>query len=202
MREVAGSGVMGADHGEVLFFFFKQKTAYEIAQRLVEQDQLRPHRQGPSEGDALLLPARELVRKALGEVEDMYSCQRGADPRLAVGAVHAAHPEAEGDVVGDAHMRPDGRVLKDEADAAMLGLQVEAVAPHLAPGDLDLAPVWVAEAGDEADQRRLTRAARSEDRDDLAARDGQIEMPQNRFRAEALSAVPTGQPCGQAASSR
>ena len=51
----------------------------ERAQRLVEQQHLRPQHQRPGQRDALLLAARQLVRFALAVALEPHQLQRVAD---------------------------------------------------------------------------------------------------------------------------
>ena len=72
-------------------------------------------------------------------------------PPLACGFRHAAHLEAEGDVLRHRHMRKERIVLEDDADVAMLGQDVGDVAAR----KHDDACISRAEAGDDPEQRRL-----------------------------------------------
>ncbi len=92
------------------------------------------------------------------------------------------HAQAEGDVLEDAHVAEQRVVLEDEADAAVaraaLG-RVLAVEEHVAGvGEL--------ESGDDAQQRRLARARRPEQRDQLAFLHLEVHRAQRGEGAETL----------------
>jgi hypothetical protein len=57
---------------------------------------------------------------------------------------------------------------------------------QVAPADQDAAAVWPLDAGDDAQQRRLARAARAEDREELPRVDVQRDAAQSLHRAESL----------------
>ena len=67
----------------------------EVRQRLVEQQDLRPDHQRAGERHALLLAARELARKAAGELAEPDEVERLADALRALGGSDALHLEAE-----------------------------------------------------------------------------------------------------------
>ena len=74
----------------------------ERRERLVEQQDLGPLDQGAGQRDALALAAGQLVGLALLEAVEPDHGQRLLDPRADLGARHAGHLEAVGDVLGDA----------------------------------------------------------------------------------------------------
>ena len=132
----------------------------ERAERLVEQQHLRLDRQRPGQGHALTLPARELVGPLLGPLREPDQGQQLLDAGAHLGRLALADLEAEGHVVEHGHVRERGVVLEHEADAAILGTR---------PGDVpvrdpDDALVGRLQAGDDPQQRRLARAARTEQR--------------------------------------
>ena len=72
----------------------------ERTERLVEQQHLGLRRERPRERDPLALPARELVRVALGERRQLDEVEQLADPLFARLLRLLAHPQTERDVVG------------------------------------------------------------------------------------------------------
>ena len=64
------------------------------AEGLVEQHEGRPGCEGPREGDALLLAARELVRHAASEAGEAHEVEELLDPGRAGGAWRAADATA------------------------------------------------------------------------------------------------------------
>jgi hypothetical protein len=93
-----------------------------------------------------------------------------------------ADPQAERDVVAQAHVLERGVVLEDEADAALLRRQPRRVG---AAHD-DRAGVGHLEAGDHAQQRRLARAARPEQRGQPAVGRLERDVVEGGEVAEAL----------------
>ena len=73
----------------------------ERAERLVEQQHLRPLGDGAGERHALPLAAGELVGLALGELLHLDELQHLGDARLDLGLRHLVLLQAEGDVLLD-----------------------------------------------------------------------------------------------------
>src|SRR5438309_1270739 len=97
-----------------------------------------------------------------------------------------AVPETEGDVVADRHVRKDGVVLEHEADvAAMRGHAVDAPAGHP-----HLATVLVIESRHRAQQRGLAATGRSEQREELARLDDEVDIVERLHARVALAYVP------------
>jgi hypothetical protein len=57
----------------------------QIGQRLVQQDHTRAHSKAPGESHPLPLPARQLVRLAVGHAGEADHMQRRPDTRLPLG---------------------------------------------------------------------------------------------------------------------
>ncbi len=71
----------------------------ERARDLVEQHQVRVHRERADDGDALLLTAREPVRVLAAAVGEPEAAEQLEGPRLRLGPGAAEHrPRREGDV--------------------------------------------------------------------------------------------------------
>ena len=81
-------------------------------------------------------------------------------------------PKREQDVLQHRHVREQRVGLEDQADVALLRRRVGDVAA----ADEDAARGRPVEAGDQRQQRRLARAARSQDGDELALRHRQIDL--------------------------
>src|SRR6185436_6186681 len=108
-----------------------------------------------------------------------------ADRRLVGTNRLGPHAQAEGDVLEDRHVAEEGIVLEHEADPALANVGVGCV---LAVEE-DGARVGHLEAGDDAQQRRLARARRPEQRDQLAGGDVETEVVADDGGAEALLQV-------------
>src|SRR5690606_23681074 len=123
-------------------------------------------RQGAGEGDALLLPAGELVGIASLEATEPDQLQHLAHALFPFGAPQATQPEADGPL--HRQVREERAILEDEGGAAVLGRDESALVAHGPPSEHALARVRLLEPGDEAQQRRLPRAALPDQRQDLA----------------------------------
>ena len=97
----------------------------------------------------------------------------------------AARPDrqAVGDVVEHRHVAEQGVGLEDETDPPLLHRQPRRVVV----AEANPAAVGGLEAGDDAQQRGLAAAGRSEQRDELARRDRQVDRREDRLVAEALA---------------
>ena len=93
----------------------------ERAERLVEQQHLRPVDQRPGQGDPLLLPAGELRRAALAEAAELDQLEHLLD--LLLDVLDAAPAQAERDVLEDVEVREQRVALEDRVDRALVGLE-------------------------------------------------------------------------------
>ncbi len=101
----------------------------QVGQRLVEQEQARLQDQGPSDGDALLLPARELGRVAIRHVRQIDELQHLADPAPDLRLPDLAQTQAERDVVEHRQVGKQRVALEHETDVtAVRGPVVEPLA--------------------------------------------------------------------------
>ncbi len=161
----------------------------EGAERFVQQQQPGLHRQGAGQGDALALAARQLAGVTAGQAAQLNQIEQGLDPLgddgLAGTVGTLAHLEAEGDVLGNAHMAEQGIVLKYEADPAITGSQ---------PGGIDAiqtdtAAVGLFQSGQDAQQRRLAGPGRPQQRHQLSLVHPQRDPIKGREGAEMLGDV-------------
>ncbi|MOA07159.1 hypothetical protein D3C78_1268420 [compost metagenome] len=161
----------------------------EGAEGFVEQQDLRLHRQGASQGDALALAAGKLFRVAVGEPVQLHHVQQLVDllGDLLLGRALALglHAQAEGNVVEHGHVAEQGVVLEHEADVAVA---------HVVLGDVlavehDAAHVRGFQAGDDPQQGGLAAAGRAEQRHQLAAVDIQVDLVERLEGVEVLADV-------------
>ena len=141
----------------------------EIRERLVHEHERRLDDDGAGDGDALLLAAGKLAGQLVLLAVQAHERHRLVDAALRLGARHAAHHQAEADVLAHAHMREQGIVLEHHAEAALFRPQVvdaALVEPDAAAGRRQ-------QAGDDVQGRRLAAAGRAEQGDELALGDGQ-----------------------------
>lgn len=141
---------------------------------LVEQQHPGPDRQRAGNRHALLLASRQFPRKALAVRghPDHRECVGHASGDLGTGNPVRAKPER--DVLGHPHVREQGVGLDDDADPALRGWQIGDVSPV----EADRPRRRAGEAGQRLERGGLARAAGTEQRDGLAARDPQVEVDQ------------------------
>ena len=77
--------------------------------RLVEQQHRRLDDHGACQRDTLLLPARELTRIAIGERTELHELECLGDRGGTLAARHAAHAQAERDVLRHVQVREQAR---------------------------------------------------------------------------------------------
>ena len=144
----------------------------EVAERLVEEQRLRLRHEHARQRDALLLPARERPRLAVGERRqadhvERLECQ--LPPLLLPDAVHL---EAELDVVEHRPVREEREVLEDGRRRPLVRRQVD---ERLAVED-DVALGRELVTADHPQRRRLAAARRAEQDDVLAVVDVQVDV--------------------------
>ncbi len=129
-------------------------------------------RQRARDGDALLLPARELCRQSVVHALEGHELQQFLAARAALGRLDLAHTQRELDVLADGHVAEQRVMLEHEADFALAHIDVRDVAAvqrHAAVVDLG-------QAGDRPQQRALAAAARAEQDQELALGDAQRDV--------------------------
>ena len=148
----------------------------ERRQWLVEQQHLRFDRQCARDRHALLLAAGEFVDPLVPLPAQRDQIEQVFDRRGALGARHAAHTQAVGDVVGHRHVRKQCQVLEDERGRPV----VRADAGHVLPVDADVTGGRFDESRDGPQKSRLPAAGRAEEGEELAG--GYIEAGVSRPR--------------------
>src|SRR5690606_28227821 len=122
--------------------------------------------------DPLLLAAGELGRAPIGIAFEPHRGESPLHPGLDLGARPAAHREGKRDVLADGHVREEGVGLEDDPELPpMRGQVVDRMPVHP-----DRAGRRRLEPGEHHERRRLARARRAEQREELAAPDLEIEM--------------------------
>jgi len=163
------------------------KLGVEVAQRLVEQQHARLERHGAGQRDPLLLAAAELVDAAVAQLRQVHEVQRAAHARRDVGAGHGLQLQAEGDVLGDGHVRPDRVGLEHHAHATLLGRDGAAGAADDRAVHQDAPAGHVLKPGDAAQRRGLAAAARTQQHKELAFGDHQVNRVHGRGAAVGLA---------------
>ncbi len=167
----------------------------ERGERLVQQDQVGLGGEGACDGDALRLPAGELVRPAFGQRADAGALQPlvGLRARLRPGGTR--RPRGELDVPAHGQVREEQGVLGEQCDPAAVRRQ---------PGSREVEQRLVRERGasrvrpDQARQhpehRGLARAVRPEQGQRLARAEPQLHLDvalgDRRREVEAHEAAP------------
>src|SRR5215510_2844868 len=170
------------------------RLGIETRHGLVRQHDGRFLRESARDGDPLLLPAREPIRPAVGLVEKADGVE--TPERLLAIRLHEAAGEdsprrhggkAPGQHVLDA-AQPANEVelLEDHGDLAPRRAEIApAETTDVASVDLDHAPIGSDEPGEAAEERRLARAARTQNTDELAWRNLEGDVPE-RFHAAGI----------------
>ena len=168
--------------------------------RLVEEHELGVHRERPGDGDALLLAAGELGRVGRRLVAEAHLLEQLERPRPRLLLAHALDLDRRlHDVLQRRHVREEVEALEHHADVAALRrhllvgevVQVPALlaVAHEVAVDPDAAAVDRLELVDAAQERRLARARRPEQADDLAAVHVEVDALEHLGAVEALHDV-------------
>ncbi len=169
------------------------KPGIQVRQRLIQQKSLRAPHQRPPDGDALPLPARQRLRPAPEQLLYAEQLGRGAHASLNLGAlgaggtvtcrryqprqrvaptgVPAPQHQAECHVAGHGQVRIESVVLEDNGQIAVSGRQVV----DDARADADRAGGQVLKARDQTQRRALAAAGWTDQHDELAFADCQVE---------------------------
>ena len=172
----------------------------ERAQRLVEQQHCGFHHQSAGQGHALPLAAGELMGLLLERMLEADQAQHLLRPGRPLRLRHTLHPEAEGNIAADAHMREQGVVLEHRR-CRSFGRRhqgaIRAVDQHAARGRLQ-------ETAQDRQQCRLAGAGWAEQHGVAARLDGErhgVRAPSpvrifathfRRRRGWSLRALPEG----------
>ena len=154
------------------------------AERLIEEEHLRLHGQGPGQGDPLPLAAGELGRVAVRQSFELHQLEQVLDlfPDILFGGAYGTrlHVQAEGHIVGHGQVPEERIVLEDEADLAFPDGPAGGV---LAVED-DPPRICGLQPGDDPEQGRLARPGGAQERHQLPAGDGQAHVVQGGKAAE------------------
>ena len=152
----------------------------EVRERLVHQERLRVADERPSERDALPLAARQLPWLAFEQRPDSEHVRRPLHAPVDLRAAELADPQAESEVLADAHLRVERVVLEDHRDVALARRDV--VDDALA--DADVAGRERLEAREQAERRRLPRPRGPDEHHELAVGDLERQLGHGHCRAE------------------
>ena len=107
---------------------FLADLGVQRAERLVHQQHLRPVRERPCDGNALLLPARELRGEPVIHALKGDELEQFLAARAAFRALHLADAQRELDVLADRHVAKQRVVLENEPHVALARIDVGHVA--------------------------------------------------------------------------
>ena len=163
----------------------------EVAERLVQQQEIRLVHERPAESQALHLAAAQQRGRARLESLESDQAQHPLDLVADDAALHAAERERIGDVLEDGHVRPDRVRLEDHAEVPEVRREEHPPRHrgHHAAAQRDLARVGALEPGDQAQRGRLAAAARSEQGEDFAPPDFERCAVHRGVRAEGFADV-------------
>ena len=117
---------------------------------------------------------------------DEFQCVRESARNLV--ARDALHAQAEADIACHAHVREQRVVLKDHAEAALLGRQ--RIDSELV--ELNRSARQRQQSGDAIERRRFAASGRTEERDEFAAPDRHRQVGQRGERVTARAGEATG----------
>ena len=160
----------------------------ETRRRLVEDGDLRALHQDFGKAEPLPHAAREGGDALVGEFGKPDPLDRVGDALLALGEAKADQARGIAQIVGGGEIVIEADRVRQIADAALdrerLARRIEAEHAHFAAGD-------VGQAEHHQDGRRLARAVRAEETENLAAPDGERDVVDGDRRA-----VVFGEACG------
>ena len=166
---------------------FLDHLRVERRRGLVEQHDLRLHRQRPRDGDALLLPARQLRGELVGLLGDAHPVEQLHRQLVRLVLGHVPHLlRAERDVAHHRQVREEVELLEDHPHFRADGLHDADVLVELGPVDHDAPGIVLLQPVEAADERRFARAGRPQDDDDLVLLDGQRDLVERLEVAEPL----------------
>ena len=122
--EHGGYSQLGLDAPDQVAHFVPQ-VGVQVAERLVQQKHVGLDDEGPGQGDALLLAARQLARFAALKAGQLHQIQHVPHPLADFPAGHPPHFQAEPDVVGDAHIGEKQVVLENHHRPPLFGGHVD-----------------------------------------------------------------------------
>ena len=171
--------------------------AVELTGRLVGQQQFRPVRQRGRDRRPLLLPARHLVRPAIGARRHSEHRQQLRGPGRALPPAGSPQPHRQDHVLPGRQVRQQvaRRLLPDEAHdiAPVAEPLARGHAGQVVTGDPHRAGGRRVQPGQDVHQRRLPAARRAHDRGQLALVDQQVKALQG-LHLDALERVDPHQP--------
>ncbi|HUC16391.1 MAG TPA: hypothetical protein VMA37_01745 [Acetobacteraceae bacterium] len=153
------------------------KGCVEIADRLVKKIEMRLLDNRASDRDPLLFAATDLANVPIQKVADAKQLGNVRHTLFDLGGRYLAHLERVAEIPADREVRVESIALEGHADMAMPRLE----RADIARADKNAATLDLLEAGNKADQRRLAATRRSEQAQEFAVMDFQVEFVENRI---------------------
>ena len=188
MRDIDGRDPEPAVQLDQLRPRLHPQLGVEVGQRLVHQEHLRLADDGPAEGDALALAARELAGPAQEQGLDAEQAGGFFDALVDVGLGDPAQFQPEGHVVVDAHVRVEGVILEDHGDVPVFGR--DGVDQPVADVDVSVGDFF--ESGDHPQGSGLAAAGRADQHHKLAVLDVERQVLNGDGLVEALDEMCEG----------
>ena len=157
----------------------------EVGERLVEEHELGALDEGPGDGGALLLTAREVQRRALEVGLELQELGRLAHLPIERRLVRPVQTHRGGDVLVDGERGVVDELLVDHRDVAL----PDRDAGHVAPVHADRARGRAIEPGHQPHQRGLAGEGRAEQHVQRAALEGERDVRDVHRRADLLADV-------------
>ena len=150
----------------------------EVARGLVGEEERRIGDEGAGDGHALLLSARELVRRVVTAVAELHRPERGDGAVAPLLGGDSAVDERQLHVLLRGGTRQEVEPLEDEADEAVAHQRAPVVgaAADVETGEPVEAVGRAVEAAEDVHHRRLARAAGADDGHELAAAHGELHV--------------------------
>jgi hypothetical protein len=155
----------------------------EGAERLVQEENLRPVDDRPCQGDALALTARELARLALAKARQLNHRESVVHTFATLCLRNLPDAESVLDVFGDGHVRKERVVLEDRVDVPVVWGKTRDVRP----AKINPSVIRLLEARHKAQGGCLSGPRRPEQGEELADGDLEIDAVHGDHVAEALT---------------
>ncbi|ELY39605.1 phenol hydroxylase [Natronorubrum tibetense GA33] len=158
----------------------RPEARVEVGKRLVEEEEIRLANDRPPERDALFLPARKLVGFVLEQVSDPHHFGCLDDAAFAFALIEiGTHPKSELHVLEDGFVGVERVVLEYHRDIPVFRVDVRDVLV----ADRDRSSGGLLEAGQHSERRRLSATGRTDDGNELAVFDIEIQIVDGDDRA-------------------
>ena len=151
MRHVDGSRAALLADAPDFATHLNPQFGIQVAQRLVQQQEVGADHQSPGQRNPLLLTAGECIGLSISHACKPSHFNDFRHPVFDLFLGNLPHFEAEADVLRNGHMGPEGVALKDHADVALVWRQRR----HILSTEADLTRVWRTESGQHPQQGGL-----------------------------------------------